>query len=323
MTRGFLLGKFLPPHLGHVFLCDFAAARVDRLTVLLCSLPGDPIPGDVRLGWMRALVPGARVVHLDRPDVPQRPEDHPDFWAIWRDIVGAFHPEPVDMVFASESYGHRLASEVGARFVPVDPLRQAVPVAGSAILADPFRHWAFVPAPVRPWFVRRVVLFGPESSGKTTLARLLAERLQTTWVPEYARTHTDAFGTAIDEPALAAIVAGHSAASAAARRSANRILVEDTDPVLTAVWAEMLLGRRPDWLTAFDDPADLYLLTGIDVPWDDDGTRYFADAATRARFHRLCEAELQRRGLDYVALEGPADDRLSVALAAIRARFGV
>ena len=83
MTRGFLLGKFMPPHAGHVFLCRTAAQLCDRLTVLVCSLPGDPIPGEKRFEWMRELLPGVTVVHHDRP-VPQEPQDHPDFWDIWR-----------------------------------------------------------------------------------------------------------------------------------------------------------------------------------------------------------------------------------------------
>ena len=52
MRRGFLLGKFMPPHAGHLFLCEVARARVDQLTVLLCSHDAEPIPGDLRAAWM-------------------------------------------------------------------------------------------------------------------------------------------------------------------------------------------------------------------------------------------------------------------------------
>ncbi|MDP6816389.1 MAG: adenylyltransferase/cytidyltransferase family protein, partial [Alphaproteobacteria bacterium] len=117
-SRGFLLGKFLPPHLGHVYLCDFATAYADELSILLCSLPDDPIPGDLREGWLRRMFPAARLLRLADP-VPQEPADHPDFWAIWRELIGRLHPEPIDFVFASEAYGRRLAAEVGGRFVPV------------------------------------------------------------------------------------------------------------------------------------------------------------------------------------------------------------
>jgi cytidyltransferase-like protein len=117
-TRGFVLGKFMPPHAGHQLLCGTAERMVDALTILVCSLPDDPIPGALRLQWMRALFPNARVIGHDAI-VPQAPEDSPDFWPIWRAIVRQAHPEPIDYVFAGESYGLRLAEEVGGLFVPV------------------------------------------------------------------------------------------------------------------------------------------------------------------------------------------------------------
>ena len=75
-ARGFVLGKFMPPHAGHLYLCDFARAYVGELTILVCSLPDDPIPGDLRHAWMKELCPSARVVHCQEI-LPQLPEDDP------------------------------------------------------------------------------------------------------------------------------------------------------------------------------------------------------------------------------------------------------
>ncbi|MGZ8360309.1 MAG: adenylyltransferase/cytidyltransferase family protein, partial [Allosphingosinicella sp.] len=101
MSRGFVLGKFMPPHAGHVFLVETARTLVDELTILVCWLPDDPIPGEARLAWMRELFPHCRVVGHGAL-VPQAPDEHPDFWPIWRRIVREAHPEPIDTVFASE-----------------------------------------------------------------------------------------------------------------------------------------------------------------------------------------------------------------------------
>ena len=84
--HGLILGKFLPPHAGHLYLADFARNFAERLTILVCSLPGDPIPGELRYAWMRELFPAARVIHIDR-ELPQEPGEHPRFWDIWRDVV--------------------------------------------------------------------------------------------------------------------------------------------------------------------------------------------------------------------------------------------
>lgn len=320
MTRGFLLGKFMPPHRGHLYCCDFAQAIADEVTVLVCSLDDDPIPGALRHDWMRQLLPRCRVPHLTEP-VPQEPAEHARFWDIWREIVQRAHPEPIDYVFASEAYGDRLAREVGARFVPVDPARRAVPVSASAIRQDPFRQWRWLPDLVRPYFAKRVCLFGPESSGKSTLAAALADRFETVQVPEYGRIHTDAFGTDCTPDDLLAIARGHIASEAAAARNANRILVLDGDPLLTAVWSDMLCGGRDPWFAQFRDVADLYLLCDIDMPWADDGTRYFPATADRQRFFAACQAELEAREAPFVMLSGDPESRLKTAVEAIIGRF--
>ncbi len=188
MTTGMLLGKFLPPHLGHVYLVEFARNFVDRLTVVVCSLQREPIPGIRRYEWMRELFPFDNVVHLT-DELPQEPAEHPDFWALWRAALQRVLPSRPDYIFASEAYGKPLAEVLGGRFVPVDPGRAVVPCSGTAVRTDPMTQWDYLPRCVRPWFVRRVVVFGPESTGKTTLARRLAEHFHTVCVPEYA--HAD------------------------------------------------------------------------------------------------------------------------------------
>jgi NadR type nicotinamide-nucleotide adenylyltransferase len=314
-SRGFVLGKFMPPHTGHVFLCDFARKACQSLTILVCSLPDDPIPGELRHRWMRELFPDCDVRWC--PEIlPQEPADHPDFWAIWADVVARYGGSP-DAVFASETYGLRLASEVGAAFWPVDIGRLARPVSGTAVRADPFGRWNDIPSVVRPWFVRRICLFGPESTGKTTLATRLAERFETICVPEYGRTYTETFGVDLGPDDILKIAQGQLAASSAALRQANRIQIEDTDPLLSAVWSDMLTGKRAAWFETFDDFADLYLLCDIDAPWVDDGTRYFPGIADRARFSALCETELRRRGVNHIVLRGGWETREATAVAAI------
>lgn len=293
---------------------------MDDLTILVCSLEDDPIPGSLRHAWMAEMFPACRVLHLDDDTVPQEPANHPDFWAIWRAIVKRYHPEPIDCVFASESYGHRLAAEVGAAFVPVDPGREVVPISATLIREHPFRHWNDIPAVVRPYFLKRVCVFGPESTGKSTLTRRLAEVYGTSYVAEYGRIHTDAFGAGVGPDDLLRIVRGHAASATAAARIANRILISDTDPYLTLVWSDMLLGRRHAELVAAVEtgpPADLYLLAAVDVPWVDDGTRYFKDEEVRQTFFRRCEEELRARRLPYAILRGSWSERHRTATSAI------
>lgn len=316
MSNGFLLGKFMPPHGGHILLAETAQALVDRLTILVCSLPDDPIPGALRLRWMRELFPNARVIAHDAP-IPQTPEEHPDFWAIWREAIRAVHPEPIDTLFASEAYGAQLASELGARCVMVDPDRAAVPVSASQIRADPFAHWRHIAVPARPYFARTICLHGPESTGKSTLAPMLARHFDTLFVPEYGRTYCEQHGLTLAMRDLLAIGQTHAAMTRSLLRQCNKRLILDTDPIMTAAWANMLFEHRDPWFDRFDETADLYLLLDIDLPWVDDGTRFFGDDGQRQRFFDLSREELERRGLRYVVIGGTAEDRFQKSVEAI------
>lgn len=316
MTCGFLLGKFMPPHAGHVFLCRTAAQLCDRLTVLVCSLPGDPIPGKLRYEWMRELLPGVAVVHHDQP-VPQEPQDHPDFWEIWRNICRRAHPEPIDRVFGSEDYVNRLAAELSAEAVVLDTARLAFPVSGTAVRRNPASVWRFVPGPVRPYYQKRVVLFGAESTGKSTLAVSLARNFDTLHVPEYGRIYdANRKGAVWTKRDFEAIVRGHEAMRAAIAPEAGYLLFEDTDPLLTRVWEEYLLGET----AAYEQRhrlADLYLLLDPDIPWLDDGTRYQGDPAARERFHLRCRQLLEEVGANWRPITGSNTERLSRCLAAV------
>ncbi|MCB1457873.1 MAG: AAA family ATPase [Nitratireductor sp.] len=317
--RGFLLGKFLPPHAGHLFMCRTAQALCDELTVLVCTLDREPIDGRLRHAWMKQLLPGARVIHFDQ-DVPQEPADHPDFWEIWRNICLDAHPEPVDAVFGSEPYVMRLAQELGARPVVIDPERLAFPVSGTAIRENPYAHWNMVPGPVRSHYQKRIVLTGAESTGKSTLARQLARHFDTLHVPEYGRTY-DAFRTGEwTAGSFAEIEAGHSAMREALAPEAGPILIEDTDELSTRVWETALNGTvptraRPSRL------ADLYLVLATDLPWRDDGTRYMAETAFREQFQSSLISELSTAGVAWQEIRGLGDARLAAAVCAINSAF--
>lgn len=320
MTRGFVLGKFMPPHAGHVHLCETAREMVDELTILVCWLPDDPISGLSRLDAMRQLFPHCRVVGHGAV-VPQSPDDDPNFWSIWRGIVKQAHPEPIDVVFAGENYGATLAAEVGARFVKVGP-RLFPDLSGTRVRADPWAHWERIAVPARRWFAQTICLHGPESTGKSTLSAPLARHFDTIWVPEYGRVHCELNGFELTADDLVTIGRMQSSMIHAALPWCHRRLIVDTDALTTAAWSLMLLGHVPDGVMEDMPGCDLYLLTDIDIPWEDDGTRYFPDPRDRRRFMAACEQVLEDAGARWVRLRGDLDDRLTQAVAATEALAG-
>lgn len=149
----------------------------------------------------------------------------------------------------------------------------------------------------------RVCFHGAESTGKSVLAARLSVELGLPWVPEYGRDYAEAHGTGFTMADLLAIAAGHEAWVQALAQTGVKLALLDTDPLMTAAWAEMLFGAVPPELLGYPK-ADLYLLFSPDVPWIKDGTRLFGSAAERARFAATAEAVLVRSGVSFKRIGG-------------------
>ncbi|WP_326524997.1 ATP-binding protein [Sphingomonas sp.] len=168
---------------------------------------------------------------------------------------------------------------------------------------------------------RTICLHGPESTGKSTLAPRLAARLGGALVEEYGRTYAEANGIDFTMADLVAIAQGHDQRTRDAIARGGDPVILDTDPLMSAVWADMLFGTRDPWFDAWDATADLYLLFDIDLPWIEDGTRMFGTRELRQRFFDLSKAELERRGVRWAPVSGQGEDRFRAALAAVEAGF--
>lgn len=162
----------------------------------------------------------------------------------------------------------------------------------------------------------RICLHGAESTGKSVLAAKLERELGIPWVPEYGRDYAESHGTDFTMDDLLAMARGQDAAMRAAAAARPPVLLLDTDPLMTAAWAEMLFGAIPDELFAYGK-ADLYLLFSADVPWVADGTRFFGTAEARARFAATAEAMLVRAGVPYERVRGDWAQREAAVRAAI------
>jgi NadR type nicotinamide-nucleotide adenylyltransferase len=152
MITGFVWGKFMPLHRGHIYLIETALARVDRLTILLTSLQSQPIPGALRYQWLRELFPAAAVQHC-ADEIPQYPsETSGDYWGMWVAVIRRYLPVGPDLVFTSEAHGEQLAALLGARHVCVDLPRATFPISGTAVRADPLAYWDWLPPAVQQYY---------------------------------------------------------------------------------------------------------------------------------------------------------------------------
>jgi NadR type nicotinamide-nucleotide adenylyltransferase len=312
-TTGVILGKFMPPHEGHVALVRTASYLVDRLTIILSASDKDPISPSVRKSWMESLFPEAVVIVVNNGAEPLASDS-----ADWGPIIRGFHPEAIDRVIGSEGYFVDLARALNAQHFILDPMWMAFPANSVEVREDPFSHWKSIPDYVRPYFQKRLTMVGPESTGKSYMADILAQKFGGPYVPEYGRPY-EKYRTPGDYRAeeLHFIVDGHVAHRKTLSLKAGPILFEDTDPLLTAVWAEMLLGHSLPDLEARIELPDHYLLLDANAPWEEDPLRYYGKQEQRQKFFTKIKAKLDAFDASYTLISGDWAEREAQAIAVV------
>jgi HTH-type transcriptional repressor of NAD biosynthesis genes len=155
---------------------------------------------------------------------------------------------------------------------------------------------------VRPYFVKKVCFYGPESTGKSVMARYLAESYQTEIVPEVAREIVSSNNFTVDD----IIKIGYAQTDRVLLKSktANRVLFCDTDLITTQIYCRHYLGEVPPILYELEKRItyDQYFLFDIDVPWVADGLRDLGER--RVELFNVFKSELEKRNIEYKLVTG-------------------
>lgn len=333
MRDALVLGKFLPPHLGHLHLIGFAERFADHARVVVEAIPGESISVEQRASWLTELCPNAEILIL-RDHNPQLPEQHERFWQVWRASLLRLLGRAPALVIASEAYGARLAQELGSRFIPLDPARESICISATQVRRSPLAHWDYLPPPVRAHYAFRVRVVGPESSGKSQLAAQLAAHYDTCLVPEFAErvlSHSTGDlsadrGTAqppsadqLTRAMIADFAHGQLASEDSLARVARRVLICDTCALTSATWCELLHGSVPQELAtlAAARQYSLTLVCDADVPYVTASHR--VSAVTRQPFSALLERNLAVTPERKARIAGSWEERFDAAVHAIDA----
>jgi NadR type nicotinamide-nucleotide adenylyltransferase len=178
--------------------------------------------------------------------------------------------------------------------------------------------------------IKKIVTIGPESTGKSTLARQLAEHFNTTWCPEYAREYLHQNGVKYDYDDLMKITQGQLAmedycteklqdASPQLPADSSQLLFIDTNMYVVKVWYEYVFGKC-EYLV-LDEIArrsyDLYLLCNIDLPWTADEMREYPDEKPRVELYHIYKDLLLNQNTPWIEISGNYEQRLQAALKGI------
>ena len=318
MTRGLVFGKFMPLHRGHQLLIERALAGSDALIVVVydSSPPGEypAMPLELRARWIAELYPDTEAV-VPLPDPRRDANDgddprHAELYAEQLAFLGQF-----DRVFSGEPKYEHFAHLIAAEHVVVEEAR-TVPISGTAIREDVYRHRTWLDPRVYASLIGKIALVGTESTGKTTLAQELARRLDTVWAREYGRELWVEPGGGASFADYLKIARTQHRREEELLRGARRFLFCDTTPWTTLHWCLWMHGVADPRLQDLADRTMsdyTWFLCADDFAWVQDGSREMGDGRAR-RFQEQQVADLEARKVPYVTLEGFAEDRLSTVL---------
>lgn len=308
MIRGLVIGKFMPVHQGHVALINFAATHCDELIVSMSYRDDDPIKSDLRFEWIKEIFKNnPNIKPFMIPDDFDNPslslEERTKIWA----IAMKKHYPKIDVLVSSEEYGEPFAKSLHAKHISFDPERKMHPVAASLIREKPFRYWDFIPEEVRPYFVKKICFYGAESTGKSYMAKKMAEYFKTEYVPEVARELITSNDFKVDD--IIRIGKAQTERVIEKTKTANKILFCDTDVITTQIYSQHYLKVIPHILIELENQFqyDWYFFFDVDVPWVSDGLRDLGDK--REEMSAAFMQALMVRGIDPVIIKGDYEAR--------------
>ncbi|MBC8053096.1 MAG: ATP-binding protein [Sphingobacteriaceae bacterium] len=165
-----------------------------------------------------------------------------------------------------------------------------------------------------PDSIKKIAIVGPESTGKSTLAKQLATHYNTVWVPEYARQYCEKLTTPCTWQDEINMFKGQLELEKALLPRANKILICDTTFLTVKIWSDYTFGKSPQEVLdeLYRHPYELYLLLDIDLPWQDDPLRDFPHL--REYFMNVWHKELQELNAKYSTISGKNSQRLKTSI---------
>lgn len=294
MNDGYILMTAMPPSRGHeAFIRWSSEFSIKTLYVMVCGRPTDPIAVQDRVEALRrqflfdVMLGNKSIIFIGiEHDLPDYPEQYAgtveEFDQLWVNKIKEYVDyDSEDFLFASDTYGARFANNLGLKFAPYDPNREVIKISGTKIRRNPFENFGMIVPAMQEKLRMTVTTFGAESCGKTTMAKHLADRFNSVYVPEWARPYLESLATPeVTDDRMGMIVRGQLAMQASARKvEGSPFAFQDTD-LLSTNGYYMLYGGGDELDKAFCDQmayenrSDLYIVMNSNIRFTPDPLRY-------------------------------------------------
>ncbi len=305
----------MPLHNGSLTLCKVAQELSDKIVVIVLGTPKDQISIKIREQWLHQELPNAQIKNHQISENVQLTAK--GFKPLLNEIKGIF-PHYRPHFFGSNPIIAKLASKLMQEYTILDPDHLAQNIKSSAVLSDPYKNWSSMPQSVKIPLIKRVVLIGPESVGKSSLAKKLNQQNpKISWLPEYGRNYELFRKPGLyKESEFTIICDTHAAHRKALLPFSEPIFLEDTDELATSVWSEMLIQKTLPEIENRIKLPDMYFLMDPSVPFVAEKIRYF-DKEKRQEFFFKIKKKLDIYNAPYKVLTGSWQERETKALKTI------
>ena len=326
---GVFFGKMIPPTRGHLNAIINASTLCKKLYVVvsdnrnrterICRESGiKNIPLSLRIQWLsQELIdmPHIKVVALDETGIPE----YPNGWDMWAVLMKQAIVEPIDVFYCGEQeYVDKLPDYFrNSEAVLYDPERTTYNISATIVRSNPMEHWDHILGPARPFFAKKVLVVGTESTGKSTLVKSLAKLYHTSWSEEvgryYAQRYLGGNENYFTDEDFGRIAHQQVEQDYTALRAANKVCFFDTDATITQYYSELYMGKSNSLVEAYIDPNkyDLIVMLKPDVEWVDDGQRLNGDQQKRNQLHNHLLKMYTNRGFtNIIQVGGNYQERL-------------
>ncbi len=320
-------GSFNPLHLGHVD-CIIQAANMCRELYIVLSVGNNrgEINYRVRYRWLYQLtkhIGNVKIITLF-DDAATKADYTEEYWDSDAKKVKEQIGKPIDIVFCGDDYDensfwNKCYPESEIYFFPRND------ISSTEIRKNPYKRWDWIPNVAKPYFVKKVLLMGGESTGKSTLTINLANRFNTNYIDEAGREISERSGTdmlMLSED-FTEILLQHKLNEINAINNSNKVLFIDTDTLVTQFYMSFLNDPEIDRNKALSDAIDavneydLILFLEPDVAFVQDGDRSEVIRDDRETYSNKIKDLITSHGKNFIVINGTYQERYVKAVEAV------
>ena len=324
-------GSFNPLHMGHVD-CIIRAANMCKELYIVLSIGHNrgEIDGRIRYRWIYQLtkhIGNVKIITLE-DEAASKAEYDEKYWQSDADKVKAAVGKPIDVVFCGSDYDensfwNKCYPESKLYIFPRND------ISSTEIRKNPYAHWDWIPNIAKPYYVKKVLLMGGESTGKSTLTINLANRFNTNYIDEAGRDISERSGTdmmMLSED-FTEILLQHKLNEIKAIEHSNKVIFEDTDALITQFFMGFLEDPGIEKNKALSDAIDalnsydLILFLEPDVEFVQDGDRSEEIRDNREKYSDQIKDLILSHGKRFVIVSGSYEERYEKAITEVNRLF--